>query len=135
MSAVELSTDELLYRMLWSRREATRLLRQLGGPQYFAGRAHLGATIAALIASHDHALPDAPMQGPERVLSVFERAGVIARDVRENPDRYRDAAAGMRAHHSGGIDLTLLRHAAAARLELPRIATVGDVGTPAGDNY
>jgi len=131
MASQELTNEQVLYQMLWSRRAAERWLRLLGGPSYFAGLVDLGATVAALIEHHDRARPQAPGEGTARVASICEHAVELASDVRANPRRYSDPVAGLYARTQGSTDPALLRHAPAALSVLPRLLTIGDVGTPA----
>lgn len=131
MAAQELTNEQVLYQMLWSRRDAARWLRLLGGPQYFAGVVYLGATIAAIVEDHDRARPQAPAEGPERVTSIYQHAAELARDVKANPERYTDPAAGLHARNRGLADPALLVHAPAALGVLPGLVTIGDVGTEA----
>lgn len=123
--AVELSPDQVLYQMLWSRKAAARWLRLLG-VDHFAGITTLGAPIAAVIDDHDRTHPDAPADGPERVVSIVDHARWLADDVRAHPDYYADAAQGINARSAGEVDRLFLRHAPAVVRRLPVVAVVGE---------
>lgn len=123
--AVELSPDQVLYQMLWSRKAAVRWLRLLG-VDHFAGITTLGAPIAAVIDDHDRAHREAPTAGPERVVSIVDHARWLAEDVRARPDYYADAAQGINARSAGEVDRLFLRHAPAVVRRLPVVAVVGE---------
>lgn|GEM_PF-6580745 len=123
--AVELSPDQVLYQMLWSRKAATRWLRLLG-VDHFAGITTLGASIAAVIDDHDRTHPDAPPDGSARVLSIVEHAHRLSDDVHARPDYYADAAQSINARSAGEVDRLFLRHAPAVMGRLPVVAVVGE---------
>jgi len=122
---VELTPDQVLYQMLWSRKAAARWLRLLG-VDHFAGITTLGAPIAAVIDDHDRTHPEAPTAGPERVVSIVDHARWLAEDVRARPDYYADAAQGINARSAGEVDRLFLRHAPAVVRRLPVVAVVGE---------
>lgn len=117
MSAEETTTDELLGDMLWSRRRARRLRRHLG-VAIFAGH----AAVAAVIQDHDERWPEAPGEGPERVLSIARHALELVREIRDEPERFT-AAAGLEAQRHGRADPALLVHASRVLAWLPTLAT------------
>lgn len=123
--AWEVTAEQVLYQMLWDRRAARKWLTMLG-PAYFGGQVAFGAAIAAAIDDHDRRHPDAPGRGPNRVLSIATHLRRLVDEVSEHPERYSDAAAGLNAHRQGDVDPNLLRLAAGALTQLPRLAVVGD---------
>jgi hypothetical protein len=102
--------------MLWSRKDATRLRRVIP-LDFFEHR----AAVVAVIAHHDQEHPDAPAKGPDRILSIVQHTMNLARDVKENPDPYKSAAAGINARRLGQIDPQLLRLAARVLADLPSL--------------
>jgi hypothetical protein len=121
----EITLEQVLYQMLWDRRTAARWLRLLG-VDHFAGRVAYGPSIAAVIDHHDRTHPEAAARGPARIASIVAHTQQLAADVRERPDHYTDAAAGLNARRLGDVDPQLLRHAAGVLTRLPAIATIGD---------
>lgn len=123
--AWEITPEQVLYQMLWDRRAARKWLANLGAT-FFGGRTAYGATIAAAIDDHDRRHPEAPARGSERVMSIVQHMRQLVDDVHAHPDHYSDAAAGLNASRRGEVDPNLLRLAAGALSQLPRIAVVGD---------
>lgn len=126
--------DQLLTRMLWSRRAAT-LARAHVPEHMYAGR----AVLAALIADHDDQHPHAPADGADRVASIVDHVLTHRADV----DRARDArhrwattakragaqpfdpyapAVALAARAHGRPDPTLLARASSALTYLPTLA-------------
>ena len=126
--AWEVTPEQVLYQMLWDRRAARKWLALLG-TTHFAGQVAYGAAIAAAIDDHDSRHPDGPRRGPERVMSIVQHVRQLVDDVHEHPERYADAAAGLNAQRLGHVDPNLLRLAAGALSQLPRLAAVGDQPT------
>ena len=123
--AREVSAEQILYQMLWDRRDARKWLAMLG-TRFFGGQTAYGAAIAAAIDDHDRRHPEAPARGPERVMSIVQHMRQLVDDVHARPDYYSDAAAGLNASRRGEVDPNLLRLAAGALAQLPRITVVGD---------
>lgn len=120
MSDHEVTIDELLRDMLWSRRDATRLRRRIP-LSLFGGQ----AAVAAVIDDHDRTRPAAPAHGEARVQSIVAHTIALAADVDAHPDRY-SAAHGLHARSRGDVDPMLLARARSVLAELPRLATSPD---------
>jgi hypothetical protein len=120
MSDHEVTIDEVLRDMLWSRRDATRLRRTI--PQSLFGGL---AAVAAVIDDHDRTRPTAPAAGEARVQSIVAHTIALAADVEAHPDRY-SAAHGLHARSRGDVDPMLLARARSVLTELPRLATGPD---------
>lgn len=118
MSAEERTLEGLVHDMLWDRTIAVRLRRRMAA-NLFGGL----APVVAVIAHHDQENPGAPLRGQGRVLSVLEHTMTLAGQVNAHPERYTDAAAGLHAAATGGIDPALLRHAGRVLTRLPALAT------------
>lgn len=115
--------EQVLTRMLWSRRAAT-IARTLAPVWMFGSR----AALAALIADHDQTFPAAPAEGDQRVASIVahvlrtaddaaqaratHRTWVLAgRPGPEPVDPYRCPVAGINARTRGLPDPQLLARA------------------------
>ena len=120
MSDHEVTIDEVMHDMLWSRRDATRLRRRIP-VSLFGGL----AAVAAVIDDHDRTRPTAPADGEARVQSIVAHAIALAGDVDAHPDRY-SAAHGLHARSRGDVDPMLLARARSVLAELPRLATGPD---------
>lgn len=117
MSDEETTTDELLREIIWSRARARRTLRWIQ-PNMFG---HYAAVVA-IIDDHDRRHPDAPAEGPDRVLSIAAHARRLRQETIDHPERF-DAAAGINARRTGAPDPQLLARAGAVLTWLPLIAT------------
>ena len=117
MSDEETTTDELLCEIVWSRAKARRTLRWVT-PSMFGGY----AAVVAVVDDHDHRKPDAPIEGPERVLSIAAHAQQLCRELVDHPERFT-AAAGINARATGTPDPQLLALAGQVLGWLPLIAT------------
>lgn len=120
MSDHEVTIDEVLHDMLWSRRDATRLRRTIP-LSLFGGL----AAVAAVIDHHDRTHSTAPAAGEARVQSIVAHTIALAADVDAHPDRY-SAAHGLHARSRGDVDPMLLARARSVLAELPRLATGPD---------
>lgn len=117
MSDVETTTDELLREILWSRAKARRTLRWVR-PDMFG---HYAAVVA-VVDDHDRRNPDAPAEGPDRVLSIVGHAQRLRQELVDHPERF-DAAAGINARRTDVPDPQLLALAGQVLTWLPLIAT------------
>lgn len=117
MSDEETTTAELLTELVWSRARARRILRRY--PPAVFGRE---AAVVAVVDDHDQRNPDAPAEGPGRVLSIVAHTQRIQCEITEEPQRFT-AAAGINASRTGTPDPALLIHAAAVLAWLPGIIT------------
>jgi hypothetical protein len=121
VSDEETTTDELLREIIWSRARARararRTLRWIQ-PNMFG---HYAA-VAAIVDDHDRRHPDAPAEGPDRVLSIAAHAQRLRQETIDHPERF-NAAAGINARCTGAPDPQLLARAGAVLTWLPLIAT------------
>lgn len=117
MSDEETTTDELLREIVWSRARARRTLRWVT-PSMFGGY----AAVVAVVDDHDRRNPDAPLEGPDRVLSIASHAQRLRQDLVDHPERFT-AAAGINARATGAPDPQLLTLAGQVLTWLPLIAT------------
>ena len=117
MSGQEVTTDELLREIVWSRSKARRTLRWVR-PDMFG---QYGAVVA-VVDDHDRRRPDAPAEGPGRVVSIAEHAQRLRHELVNHPERF-DAAAGINARRTGAPDPQLLALAGQVLTWLPLIAT------------
>lgn len=117
MSAEETTTDELLREIVWSRSRARRTLRWVT-PSMFGGR----AAVVAVVDDHDRRNPDAPLEGPDRALSIASHAQRLRQELVDHPERFT-AAAGINARRTGAPDPQLLALAGQVLAWLPLIAT------------
>lgn len=117
MSAEEISTDELLREIVWSRARARRTLRWVRSDMF--GR--YGAVVA-VVDDHDRRNPGAPAEGQERVLSIAAHAQRLRQEQIDHPERFT-AAASMNAHRAGQPDPLLLALAGQVLTWLPLIVT------------
>jgi len=115
MSDEETTTDELLRELLWSRARARRTMRWTP-PQMFG---HYAAVVA-VVDDHDRRHPDAPAEGPERVLSIAAHARRLRQEQVDHPERFT-AAAGINARCTGAPDPQLLALAGRVLTWLPLI--------------
>lgn len=117
MSDEETTTDELLREIVWSRARARRTLRWVT-PSMFGGY----AAVVAVVDDHDRRHPDAPPEGPDRVLSIATHAQRLRQELVDHPERFT-AAAGINARATGAPDPQLLALAGQVLGWLPLIAT------------
>ncbi|MBX9244646.1 hypothetical protein ICW40_07460 [Actinotalea ferrariae] len=113
----ETTTDELLRELVWSRAKARRTLRWVR-PDMFGAY----AAAVAVVDDHDRRHPDAPAEGPRRVLSIAAHAQRLRQDLVDHPERFT-AAAGINARASGAPDPQLLALAGQVLGWLPLIVT------------
>ena len=123
---VETTTDELLRDLVWSRARARRTLRWVA-PSMFGGR----AAVVAVVDDHDRRNPDAPPEGPGRVLSIASHARRLCQELVDHPERFT-AAAGINARRTAAPDPQLLALAGQVLTWLPLIAT--DTSAQDGDD-
>lgn len=112
----ETTTDELLREIVWSRARARRTLRWVT-PSMFGGY----AAVVAVVEDHDRRNPDAPSEGPDRVLSLAGHAQRLRHELVDHPERFT-AAAGINARATGAPDPQLLALAGQVLTWLPLIA-------------
>lgn len=118
MSDEETTTDELLREIVWSRAKARRTPRCVR-PDMFG---QYGAVVA-VVADHDRRRPEAPAEGPGRVVGIATHAQQLRQELADHhPERF-DAAAGINARRTGAPDPQLLALAGQVLTWLPLIAT------------
>ena len=130
MSDEETTTDELLREIVWSRARARRTMRWVQSSMF----GQFGAVVA-VVDDHDRRNPDAPVEGPERVLSIAAHAQRLRQELVDHPERFT-AAAGINARRTGAPDPQLLALAGQVLTWLPQVATdtAARVGTAGGDD-
>lgn len=117
MSNEEVTPEELLRDILWSRTRALRAQRWVR-PSMFG----MYAAVAAVVDDHDRRHPNAPADGLERIASITAHAHRLHQEQLEHPDRF-SAAAGLNARRFGTPDPQLLALAGRVLRWLPLIAT------------